>query len=288
MGGTQLLIAQITDLHIGFDPGNPDEYNMQRLKAVLERIASGPNRPDLLLMSGDLTEFGDAQSYARLAEAVAGCEFPVLAMTGNHDIREPLRAAFPDTPAHDGFIQYALELKGLRLIVLDTLDPGRHGGAFCEVRAAWLAAELAAHQDKPTVIALHHPPFESGIAWLDSDAREPWIERLAATLAGHDQVRAIISGHLHRTIQTAWEGVPLMVCASTAPLVSLDLRPIDSERPDEREMISDELPAYAIHRWDGTRLVSHVESVGGHRVLARFDTAMQDVVRLIDSERPTP
>jgi hypothetical protein len=33
-----LLIAQITDIHIGFDRGNPDELNMQRLKAVLHRL----------------------------------------------------------------------------------------------------------------------------------------------------------------------------------------------------------------------------------------------------------
>lgn len=285
MGEAPLLIAQITDIHIGFDPGNPDEHNMQRLKAVLARIASGPNRPDLLLMTGDLTEFGDTASYARLAKAVADCPFPVLPMAGNHDAREPLLAAFPDTPSHDGFVQYALDLGALRLVVLDTLDPGRHAGAFCAARAGWLKAELAAHPDTPTVIALHHPPFESGIAWLDSGANEPWIATLAEALAGHDQVRAIISGHLHRTIHTAWNGIPLTVCASTAPLVSLDLNPVDPEQPDGREMISDELPAYALHRWDGVRLVSHAESVGGHRVLARYDAAMQDVVRQIDRER---
>ena len=280
-----MLIAQITDIHIGFDPDDPDEHNMQRFKAVLKRIASGPNSPDLLLMTGDLTEFGDAASYARLASAVANCPFPVLPMAGNHDVRGPLLAAFPSTPSHDGFVQYALDFEGLRLLVLDTLEPGRHGGAFCETRAAWLAAELNAHPATPTLIALHHPPFESGIAWLDSDACEPWIGRLAGALAGHDQVRAIISGHLHRTIYTAFRGMPLMVCASTAPLVALDLNPIDPERPDARDMIQDEPPVYALHRWDGTRLVSHVESVGEHRILARYDAAMQDVVRLIVSER---
>lgn len=50
-----MLIAQITDVHIGFEPGNPDEPNMQRLQAVIRRLVEGPNRPDLLLMTGDLT-----------------------------------------------------------------------------------------------------------------------------------------------------------------------------------------------------------------------------------------
>ena len=93
-----MLIAQITDIHIGFDKGNPDEHNMLRLRAVLDHLVNGPNRPDLLLLSGDLTEAGDPADYARLAAAVSICPFPVWPMTGNHDRREPLRAAFPHTP----------------------------------------------------------------------------------------------------------------------------------------------------------------------------------------------
>lgn len=280
-----MLIAQITDTHIGFDRDNPDEYNMHRLAAVLQRLADGPNQPDLLLLTGDLTEFGDPESYVRLAEAVSICRFPVWAMVGNHDEREPLLSGFPQTPMADGFVQYALEFDDLRLLVLDTLESGRHGGAFCEARAAWLAARLAERPDTPTVIAMHHPPFESGIPWLDSDNREDWIVRFAATVAGHGQVQAILSGHLHRTINTLWNGVQLTVCASTAPTVGLDLRPIDSNRPDGRAMIVDELPGYALHHWDGVRLISHFETVGALRTLARYDESMQPLVRAIEDER---
>ncbi len=270
-----MLIAQITDTHIGFDRDNPGEYNMVRLAAVLDRLTDGPNRPDLLLMTGDLTEFGDAPSYARLADAVRGRPFPVWAMVGNHDEREPLLAAFPETPLADGFVQYALEFSGFRLLVLDTLEPGRHGGAFCEVRAAWLAAQLAAKPDTPTLIAMHHPPFESGIAWLDSDARETWIGRFARTVAGHGQIRAIVSGHLHRTIHTLWNGMQLTVCSSTAPTVGLDLRPIDADRPDGRAMIVDELPGYALHRWDGDR---------GQNIQMAADAALALLVRAIEGQ----
>ncbi|MCT2401539.1 metallophosphoesterase [Novosphingobium mangrovi (ex Huang et al. 2023)] len=281
-----MLIAQVTDIHIGFDPGNADEYNMQRFKAVLRRMESGPNRPDLLLLTGDLTENGDPASYERLAQALADCSFPVWPLAGNHDLREPLLAAFPAVSSDDGFVHYAIDLPGLRILAIDTLEVGRHGGGFCEARAAWLSRELAAHPEVPTVIAMHHPPFESGIAWLDCDAREPWIARFAEAIAGHRQVRSIMAGHLHRTIHTAWEGTALTVCASTAPLVALDLNPVDPDQPDGRDMITDELPVYALHRWDGTRLVTHVESVGGHGVLARYDENLQAVVRMIEAEHP--
>lgn len=281
-----MRIAQITDIHIGFDPGNPDEHNMQRLRAVLQRLVESPTRPDLLLLSGDLTEFGDAESYARLAEAVSTCPFPVWPMAGNHDQRGPLLEAFPQTPSDDGFVHYVLELPRLRLVVLDTLEPGRHGGAFCEVRAEWLKAQLAADRLTPTIIAMHHPPFESGLTWLDSSGCEPWIARFADAIAGQSQVHAIIAGHLHRTIHTLWNGVSLTVCTSIAPTVALDLTPIDPDRPDNRALITDELAGYALHSWNGERLISHFESVGALRVLARYDESLQEVVRLIRSERP--
>jgi Icc protein len=288
LGSIGLLIAQITDIHLGFDRGNPDEYNLQRLNSVIARLIDSPNRPDMMLMTGDLTEFGDVQSYAALAEAIRDCPFPVWAMTGNHDLRDNLLAAFPNTPTYDGFVQYALEWNDVRLLLLDTVEEGRHGGAFCETRAKWLASELEARPETPTVIVMHHPPFESGIRWLDSDAREPWIARFAETISGHSQVQAILAGHLHRNIHTLWKGVSLTVSASTAPLVALDLRPIDSDSPDGRAMITDELPVYALHRWDGQRLISHFEGVSGHAVFARFDAKLQQVVKLVESERPKP
>ena len=280
-----MLIAQITDVHIGFDRDNPEELNMQRLRAVIARLRDGPNRPDLLLMTGDLTEAGDPESYARLAAAVADCPFPVHAMVGNHDDRAALLAAFPATPSHGGFVHYVIALKGLRLIVLDTLEPGRHGGAFCAARVAWLRAQLAADRATPTLIVMHHPPFESGITWLDSSASEPWIARFGEALAGFDQVRGIIAGHLHRTIHTQWHGLSLSVCASTAPAVALDLSPIDEDRPDQRELITDELPGYALHRWDGRNLITHFESIGRHAVLARFDTMLQPMIKGMMAER---
>lgn len=280
-----MLIAQITDLHIGFDRDDPDELNLQRLRTVLRRLVEGPSRPDLLLLTGDLTESGDAESYARLVEALEVCPFPVWAMAGNHDERAPLLAAFPRTPAEGGFIHYAIDLPDLRVIVLDTLDPGRHGGAFCERRAAWLRAQLAAAPETPTLIAMHHPPFESGIAWLDSAATEPWIARFAGAIEGFPQVRAIVSGHLHRPIHTAWNGVSLTVCPSTAPAVALDLSPVDPARPDGRALITDEPPGYALHRWDGRFLATHVESVGDQVALARFDAELQPMVEGIMGER---
>jgi 3',5'-cyclic-AMP phosphodiesterase len=284
-----VLIAQITDCHIGFFSKVLEGVNTRRLRVVLERLCDGPNRPDVLLMTGDLTANGDAESYARLAGLLAACPFPVHLLPGNHDARDALLAAFPRTKALDGFIQYDLALKGLRVIGIDTLEPGRHGGAFCARRAEWLRARLDADSETPVLIAMHHPPVETGIGWLDCDEQEPWIARFTETIAGRPQVRAIVAGHMHRTIHTSFAGMPLTVCPSSAGAVALDLSPLDPAAPDGRAMVIGEPAGYALHRWDGRRFTSHFEAVsadGVWDVLARYDEGMQQVVRSISGERP--
>jgi len=281
-----MLIAQITDVHLGFEPGNPDELNRRRLDTALRTLSEMTPRPDLLLATGDLADTGDdLLSYRRLEEAVAGLPFPVHYALGNHDGREAFRAAFPDAPMADGFHQYAIEGHDLRILVLDTLEEGRHGGGFCQIRAAWLRARLAEAPGKPTLLVLHHPPIESGHSWMTENPEAEWVERLEAIVAAQSNIVAVIAGHLHRPVVTRWAGTTLAVCPSTAPQVALDFQPIDPEAPDNRPMIVADPPWFAIHHWNGQRLTTHFDTAGDHQILARYTPALQPLVRLLADEK---
>lgn len=283
-----ILIAQMTDIHVGFAPDEqPEELNLTRFRATLGRLMDGPNRPDLLVLSGDITDHGDAESFAKTAELLKDCPCPILPLVGNHDSRAGLLGAFPQVePAAGGFVHYVTDVGlGLRIICLDTLEDGRHGGAFCDARAAWLHARLAEAKATPTVIFMHHPPIVAGIDWMDPAPDEAWILRLREVLTDQHQVQAIHCGHLHRQITTRFAGIPLSVTPSVAPLVAMDLNPIDKDVPDDRELITTEPPTYALHRWDGTNLVSHYERVGDWQVLARFHTGLQPMIEGMFAER---
>lgn len=282
-----MLIAQVTDLHLGFDPDNPSEFNRKRLDQVIRHLASLNPPPALMIASGDLTDRGDADSYRRLAIALAQCPFPVWPIPGNHDDRDNFTRYFPQIPVVDGFVQYRIEAEGLIILFIDTMEPGRHGGAFCEKRARWLSEQLDAAEDARVLIVMHHPPMDNGIEWMTTHDDEPWVARFAACVEGRRNIVGILCGHIHRPITAAWRGQVVTVCASTAPQVALDLAPIDPDKPDGRSMIIADPPAFALHHWNGRQLVTHFDNADEHVMLAHYDEKMQGLVRLLLSERPS-
>lgn len=284
-----MLIAQISDTHLGFVPDDPDEMNVRRLRAVLDHLfVALPRRPDLLLATGDLTERGDEASYRRLRAILDTLPVPVLCTVGNHDLRANFRAVFDDVPINEGFVQYVHDTAELRIIMLDTLEEGRHGGAFCKVRAAWLAARLAEAPERPTLIVLHHPPFPTGIPWMTTDPREPWVHRLADTVRGHRQIVAMVCGHIHRAIFGRLDDVLVAVCPSSAPAVALELQPMDPEVPDDRPMVIEAAPACTLHLFEGGRFVTHHSRVEPAPLIVKYDEVMHPIVRKVFGERPKP
>ena len=280
-----MLIAQVTDIHLGFHPDDPAEMNRKRFDAVIDALIALNPQPDLLIATGDLTENGTVASYQTLKSITDRLPFPVYFALGNHDNRANFQAVFPDVPmCETGRVQYEFGLDPLRFVVLDTLEDGLHGGAFSPDQADWLDRILAA-DDRPTILVLHHPPIETGNGWMTEDADAPWVQRLSAVVARHPHVIRMISGHLHRAIVTGWCGSTLAVCPSSAPQVALDFRAIDGENPDGRDMVVAEPPGFALHYWTGRDLITHFGAAGDHPVLARYNARMQPSVRHILAER---
>jgi 3',5'-cyclic AMP phosphodiesterase CpdA len=276
----------LTDLHIGFDLDNPDELNFRRVAAAIDYVKSLSVTPDRLFLTGDLTDHGDLASYLRLKGLIDGCDFPVHLCVGNHDERGVMRQVFSDLPIDDGFIQYVIDEPELRIIVLDTLDPGHHGGAFCRRRAGWLRARLLEVPGRPVLIVLHHPPIETGIPWMTAHPTEPWVAMLDQAIGDRPGV-TMIAGHIHRSITTSWRGRMLAVAPSTAPQVALEMAPMDPETPDERPMIVAEAPGVALHLWTGASFVTHHAQVGAPDILARYDRNLQPLVQALAQEHGT-
>jgi 3',5'-cyclic-AMP phosphodiesterase len=240
-----MLIAQLTDFHV-CTPGRAASRVVETTmlsERALRAVSTRAPLPDVVLLTGDLAESGLAEEYATLEEMLRRTvQVPAFAIPGNHDSRSGMIAHLP---AHirdeTGFVQYAIEDFPVRLVMLETLVEGAAHGELCPDRLAWLDRTLAAKPDKPTMIAMHHPPFPCGIAQADRIALTSRNE-FAALIAAHRQVQRIVCGHHHRAVTARVGDAVASIAPSVAHHLELDLRP---EAPAAFVL---EPPAYRLHR----------------------------------------
>jgi 3',5'-cyclic AMP phosphodiesterase CpdA len=255
-----MLLAQISDLHI--KPQRRLAYGVVDTATMLERcveaILALPQRPDAVIATGDLVDLGQPEEYGLLRELLAPLSsIPLYLLPGNHDQRKSLRASFPDHDylrQHDMFVQYVIEDHDLRIVALDTVIPGHLSGNLCAERLAWLDRTLK-HSKCPTVVALHHQPFTTGIGHMDRIALAN-ADDLAKVLQRHEHVERVIAGHVHRLITCRFGGTIASVCPSPAHLVALDL---STEAPDQFMM---EPPGFQLHVQTDSGLVTHTVYIG--------------------------
>jgi Icc protein len=256
---TPVLIAQISDLHIK----RPGElaYGQVDTAAALTRCIAHLNRfrprPKLVVITGDLVDSGPEEEYAHLRELLAPLELPMAAIPGNHDDRERFRRTFPSVAS--GSANCAIDVEGLRLLLLDSSVPGKDYGELDSDTLAWLESRLAEHPDRPALVFLHHPPFETGIAHMDRQSLRNAPD-LAAIVRQHAQIRLIAAGHVHRAVTTLFAGAPAGICPAPNHAVDLDL---GNERVPALRV---EPPAFHLHVWfAGGRfgdLVTHLVPIG--------------------------
>jgi Icc protein len=255
-----MIIAQISDMHV--TPEGRLAYGRVDTAAYLARavqhLLTLSPRPDAVLATGDLVDGASAPEYAHLRALLAPLPMPVYLVPGNHDDRGALAAAFPDHRylPRDGFQHYVLEQYPVRLVVLDTLLPGQTGGLMCDARLQWLDARLREAPARPTMVVMHHPPFLTGIAFMDKHGLAN-AEAMAEVIQRHPHVERIVCGHLHRPIQRRWAGTVVLTAPSTAHQISLALHP---GTPSGFIM---EPPACLLHVWtDALGLVTHTSYIG--------------------------
>ncbi|MFQ5534032.1 MAG: phosphodiesterase [Sphingomonadales bacterium] len=242
-----MLIAQITDCHIGADKfaGLAGIDAVGNLRRCVDHIVRPLQAPDAVLATGDLVNCGRDDEYQTLRACLKPLTMPLYVIPGNHDARAGLRRAFADQPylpPGSGPIHYALAIGGLRFIFLDSVAPGEEFGCLGEAQLAWLENCLAQAPDAPTVIVMHHPPFVIGLHRMDRiNCRDG--DALADMLTHHRQVVRVLCGHTHRFAQVDFAGSMGIAAPSTAAQLEVNLT------AGARAGWSAEPPAYLLHQW---------------------------------------
>ncbi len=257
-----MIIAHITDFHVGriieTAEGPIDLHD--RMLAAVAHLHQLDSKPDLIMLTGDLSNHGNEADYIRVREALRLLDRPVYIIPGNHDRRQILRRVFADHaywPADDKFLHFTIEKYPLRIIALDTLLTDSHEGLLCPERLAWFESRLQEAPDRQTAVFMHHPPFKTGLPYPDSLMCRNG-DAFGDIVARHPQIQAIICGHVHRDVVTYWRGVPAYVTSSATFSNGLILYPVDDVDP------LFEPPMGRLFVWQGERLTSHISFIGSY------------------------
>ena len=182
---------------------------------------------DAIVVTGDVTDLGEADAYRRVRAAVeplvdaTGAD--LIWVMGNHDERGPFREGLLDEAPSDEPVHRVLHVGGLRVVALDTSVPGYHHGELDATSLAWLAEVLAEPAAEGTILAMHHAPLPTPLALMDLlELRGQ--EELADVIRGRD-VRLILGGHLHYATNGTFAGVPVSVAGATAYTMDLSAPP---------------------------------------------------------------
>ncbi|QDP25784.1 phosphodiesterase [Bradyrhizobium cosmicum] len=245
----------ITDTHLanpglklyGLDP-------RARLDAAIADINKHQSDAAFAVVTGDLTHWGEAESYANFADAMAALKIPYIAMVGNHDKRvvclDALKAAPRDA---NGFVQGTKTTEHGLFVFLDTLDETSHAGEMCAKRLGWLESTLAAAPaDMPFVVFMHHPPFPVGVHAMDEIGLKQSAEFAEVIAPYRSRIRHLFFGHVHRPIFGSYGKIPFSTLRGTNHQVWFELDVAAAEH-----LASHEPPAYGVVLIDQENLVVH-------------------------------
>ena len=247
-----------------------------RLRLAVADINAHHGDAAFVVLTGDLTHWGQTVGYAALAEVLAGLAMPCHLVLGNHDRRDRFVEVFPRTPRDEnGFVQYTVATPEGTLVILDTNGAADGSGILCERRLGWLASTLA-NTEGPLFLAMHHPPFDTGIDAMDAIGLVQKPAFTAVIEPHRARIRHLFFGHLHRPMCGAWRGVPFSTIRSTCHQVALVLGPQPGLAGNLEE------PQYAVVLAHADQVVVHLHDYAAAAPAYRFaDVQFRDQPQLV-------
>ena len=209
--------VQISDTHIGFDKqANPDARG-SAMRAV-QRIKALPDRPDLVLHTGDITDRSKDAEFDDAKQILSDLGVPIYFVPGEHDLLDEGRGkAFL---AHHGQgLQGAgwqsFDHAGVHFVGLNNVADRAAGGMgrLGEKQLAWLATDLAGLADSTPIVIFAHIPLwtvydDWGWGTEDSGQALALLRRFGSV--------TVLNGHVHQILHKVEGNVTFHSARSTA------------------------------------------------------------------------
>ena len=246
-----MKFIHLTDTH--FVPPGERLYGLDpavSLRAAVSDINAHHDDAEMVVITGDLTHWGEPEAFAHLADVLSGLTMPIQLLIGNHDARDTFRSHFPEQSADvNGYIQSVHDTTMGRFVFLDTVLAGTHAGHYTPDRCAWLADTLET-ADRDVFFFMHHPPFPVHLPALDDIGLQQATDFRDVVEPHRLKIRHLFFGHVHRPMAGSWIGIPVSTVRAMNHQTWFDMKAVSLQG-------SHEPPAYAIVKIDADAVVIH-------------------------------
>jgi Icc protein len=209
-----MRIIQITDPHIFTDTQQGSLLGLNTAKsfeAVLQLVESNAKSPDLIVLTGDLSQDETAPAYHHIAKSCERFKCPIYWIPGNHDNPTLMQKIFEKTQLHQ---EKAILLGNWLFILLNSHYPKHVEGLLAKTEFSHLEHYLSLHPKQHTLLFMHHPPVTVGSKWVDNLALKN-ADKLFAITDKFPQIKAIVCGHVHQEFNTTRKNIPIYTTPST-------------------------------------------------------------------------
>ena len=239
-----LKLIQMTDLHLGptADYQCRNFNTLDSFKAVLEACSSIGDGEEIIVLTGDLASDSQPGAYQQLNKILTQNKKQAVWLPGNHDDMPLMQKYLSDYPYLPVY-----EHEYWAVLMIDSSVPGKPGGAISNQQLQQLEYNLGRLKDKLVLVAMHHSPVSLNSQWLD-EHRISNHQKLHNILITYDNVKAVITGHVHQQHETDWEGIRVYSTPSTC---------FQFAEHSDQFALSDKTPAY---RWLELHSNGHIDT----------------------------
>ena len=208
-----LRFVHITDTHLLNQPNATfnNIYTKESLEAILSHIQNQYSEIDFVLITGDVSQTGDPDSYEILKTIVQGYKFPIYCIPGNHDSPKCLQQVIPTSPVNN---IHVIEFGCYSLVLINSCLENQHKGKISQQCLQQLNNHLRKHSKQFNIFAVHHPPVLINSKWLDELGlinKSEFIQLI--TQNSMDSV--LLCGHVHQEIDQQIGKVRILSTPST-------------------------------------------------------------------------
>jgi 3',5'-cyclic AMP phosphodiesterase CpdA len=211
------LFVQISDTHIGFSrDANPDVAGT--LKSTIELVNAMPERPDMVIHTGDITHLSKAVEFDTAALLMSALRvIEVHTTPGEHDVADATASEYFNRygkpSANRGY--YSFDRHGVHFVGLINVLQFKPNSlaALGTEQLEWLEADLKGRSASiPVVVFAHMPMWNIYEPWgwgtADAEQAMGYLRRFGSV--------TVINGHIHQIVQKVEGNITFHTARSTA------------------------------------------------------------------------